>query len=141
MPQGRSNTRASPTRTTASQTAFSPTARFVNFDPHAKREPGPPWRPRGNRIWGNVVVRSGWADLALAGGSGKSNCFSNNTVGTTLPDALQRSTCAGASPVGSADVAAVVVAPVRVMFHETLRRRRPPSYTAMPRPPAQSNMP
>jgi len=121
--------------------AVVPTARFVTFDPHAKREPGPPWRPRGNRIWSNVVVRSGWADLALAAGSGKGNCFSANTIRTTLPPALQRSTCAGASPTGAAEVAAVVAAPVRVMFHDTLRRRRPPSYTAMPEPPAQPNMP
>jgi len=131
-------------RVTASErygVAVIPTARFVNFDAHAKREPGPPWRPSGNRIWGNVVVRSGWADLALAGGSGKRNCFSGNTVGTTLPRVLQRSTCAGASSTGSAGVASVVAAPVRVMFDETMRRRRPPSYTAMPRPPAQPNMP
>jgi hypothetical protein len=118
--------------------ALIPTARYVTFNPNAKREPGPPWRPRGNRVWNNVVMRSGWADLALAAGAGKNNCFSSNTIRTTLPPGLQRSTCAGA---GAAEVAAVVAAPVRVMFRDTLNRRRPPSYKAMPQPPAQPNMP
>src|SRR5207248_6207421 len=45
------------------------TARFVTFNPHARREPGPPWRPRGNRVAENVVTGSGWADLALASGA------------------------------------------------------------------------
>jgi hypothetical protein len=121
--------------------AVTPTARYVTFDPNAKREPGPPWRPRGNRIWRNVVIRSGWADLALSSGSGNGNCFSGNTVRSTLPPTLQRSTCSQGSPTGDAGVAAVVAAPVRVMFRKTLDRRRPPSYTTMPRPPAQPNMP
>jgi len=30
---------------------------------------------------------------------------------------------------------------VRVMFDETMKRRRPPSYTTMPVPPPQPNMP
>jgi hypothetical protein len=121
--------------------AVIPTARFVNFDPNAKHEPGPPWRPHGNRIWDNVVLRSGWADLALAKGSGRENCFRANTVRSTRPSGLQTSTCAGVSPEGDGAVAAVVAAPVRVMFAETIRRRRPPHYTAMPTPPAQPNMP
>ena len=41
------------------------TARFIVFDPGA-REPGPPWRPRGNRVSGNLVTSGGRADLALA---------------------------------------------------------------------------
>ena len=65
--------------------AVFPTARFVTFDPHAKHEPGPPWRPRGNRIVRNVVTGSGWTDLALAAGSASGNCFTNNTAGTTAP--------------------------------------------------------
>src|SRR5207237_523089 len=60
--------------------AVFPTARFVTFDPHAKHEPGPPWRPHGNRVTGNLVRGSGRADLALAAGSGRGNCFSENSV-------------------------------------------------------------
>ena len=121
--------------------AVFPTARFVNFDPHAKREPGPPWRPHGNRIRNNVVLGSGWADLALAGGSGSDNCFRVNTVRSTLPRGLQGATCVGASSAGDGGVATVLAAPVRVMFHQTISRRGPPRYAAMPAPRAQANMP
>jgi hypothetical protein len=121
--------------------AVVPTALYVTFDPTVKREPGPPWRPHDNRIWRNVVLRSGWADLALASGSGNGNCFTANLVRSTLPRVLQRSTCAGSSRAGDAGVAAVIAARVRVMFRQTLDRRRPPSYKTMPRPPAQPNMP
>jgi len=121
--------------------AVFPTARFVVFDRHARYEPGPPWRPRGNRISRNVVSGSGWADLALARGSGSRNCFTANAVRTTLPHGLQTASCAGASPKGDAGVASVLAAPVRLMFKETMRRRRPPPYTSMPAPAAQPNMP
>ena len=119
--------------------AVFPTARFVSFSPGP--EPGPPWRPRGNRTVRNVVSGSGWADLALAAGSGRANCFSGNRVSRSLPPRLQTSTCTGASPSGSARVASVLTRPVRVMVAETVARRRPPDYTAMPIPPPQPNMP
>jgi hypothetical protein len=121
--------------------AVFPTARFVTFNPHASREPGQPWRPRGNRISGNVVRASGWADLALAAGSGRGNCFTGNSTGKNVPHDLQTPTCAGVSPQGDRGVAAVVSAPVRKMFEETMRRRRPPPYTALPAPAAQPNLP
>jgi hypothetical protein len=38
-------------------------------------------------------------------------------------------------------VAAVVAAPVRVMFDETIKRRRPPLYSGMPAPPEQTSLP
>lgn len=120
--------------------AIFPTARFVIFDP-ATPEPGPPWRPRGNRVSRNVVTGSGWADLALARGSGAGNCFTANLARRTLPRGLQTAACSGASPTGDARVAAVLTRPVRVMYEDTLRRRRPPAYTEMPAPPAQPNMP
>jgi hypothetical protein len=119
--------------------AVFPTARFVVFDPHATHEPGPPWRPHGNRIQRNLVRGSGWADLALAAGSGERNCFRANDVARTLPRALQSAHCA--SVAGDGRVAAVLAAPVRLMVAETLRRRRPPPFTAMPGPPPQPSMP
>src|SRR3954464_8838252 len=45
--------------------AVFPTARFVTFRP-VRSDPGPPWRPHGNRIVQNVVSGSGVADLAVA---------------------------------------------------------------------------
>jgi hypothetical protein len=120
--------------------AIFPTARFVVFDPGAK-EPGPPWRPRDNRVFRNVVTGSGRADLTLAEGSGRGNCFTANLVRRTLPLGLQTKTCGGASPAGDAGVASLLTRPVRVMFRQTIRRRRPPSYKSMPAPPPQPNMP
>jgi Right handed beta helix region len=120
--------------------AVFPTARFVVFDAGAK-EPGPPWRPRGNRVSRNVVTGSGQADLALAKGSGRGNCFTANLVRRTLPLGLQTRACAGVPLAGDAGVASVLTRPVRVMFRETLRRRRPPSYKSMPVPPPQPSMP
>jgi Right handed beta helix region len=117
--------------------AVFPTAHFIVFDP-ASPEPGPPWRPRGNRVTRNVVSGSGRADLALARGSGKGNCFSRNVARRVLPRGLQ-TRCA--SVVGSAAVAADLTRPVRVMVEQTLRRRNPPDYASMPTPPPQSTMP
>ena len=116
------------------------TARFVTFDPSA-REPGPRWRSRGNTVAQNVVSDSGRADIVLAAGSGRNNCFTANTVGRTVPRRLQTAGCTGASPTGDRGVSSVVEAPVRRMFADTLKRRRPPPYTALPTPPAQPNMP
>jgi hypothetical protein len=120
--------------------AVFPTARFVTFQP-VKRDPGPPWRPHGNRLLRNEVSGSGWADLALAAGSGKGNCFSANVVRTTQPRRLQTPVCAGVSASGDKRVASVLTARLRVMFEETMRRRHPPPYTSMPIPPAQPNLP
>jgi hypothetical protein len=120
--------------------AVFPTARFVTFDPDA-REPGPPWRPRGNLVSQNVVTGSGRADLALAKGSGTGNCFMRNLVTRTLPRALQTSSCGRAPAAGDGLVASILTRPVRVMFHDTISRRRPPSYWSMPAPPRQPSMP
>jgi hypothetical protein len=117
--------------------AVFPTARFVVFDPAAK-EPGPPWRPQRNRIFRNVVTGSGTADLALARGSGRGNCFTGNVVRRTLPVRLQATECASAGDPG---VASLLTRPVRVMVRETIRRRRPPGYASMPAPPPQPSMP
>ena len=120
--------------------AVFPTARFVVFEPGAA-EPGPPWRPRGNRVFGNAVRGSGSADLALARGSGRNNCFRANAITRTLPPRLQVKSCAGTLPFGDASVAAALTRPVRVMVEETVRRRDPPPYTSMPVPPPQRTMP
>jgi Right handed beta helix region len=122
--------------------AVFPTARFVVFDPGTP-EPGPPWRPRGNVVHRNVVTGSGRADLALAKGSGKGNCFAANVVGRSLPPGLQTLECWRVRPAGYGDasVASELTRPVRVMFDQTMHRRRPPSYESMPVPPPQPSMP
>ena len=120
--------------------AVFPTARYVSFNPGIP-EPGPPWRPRGNRIVRNAVTASGRADLALATGSAQRNCFSANAVGKTRPRDLQTPSCARVSARGDADVAAALTRPVRLMVEETMRRRNPPSYRTITAPPPQPNMP
>jgi hypothetical protein len=121
--------------------AVFPTARFVVFDPSAKRDPGPPWRPRGNRIFANAVFGSGAADIALASGSGPGNCFTANRVGRALPPKLQTSGCGGAAAAGDDRVAAELTARIRDMYHDAIRRRRPPPFSAMPAPPSQPGLP
>ena len=120
--------------------AVFPTARLIAFDPSLP-EPGPPWRPRGNRVSLNVVRGSGWSDLALAKGVGRRNCFVANRVGVTAPRGLQTLRCGDVSTAGDARVTAVLTRPVRVMYRETLRRRQPPPYASLPAPPPQRNMP
>jgi hypothetical protein len=120
--------------------AVVPTARYVSFNPSLP-EPGPPWRPRDNRIARNVVTGSGRADLALSAGSGQGNCFTANVAQRTLPQRLQTATCAGATSVGDAGVAALLTRRVQVMVAETVRRRQPPSYRSMPAPSPQPSMP
>jgi hypothetical protein len=120
--------------------AVFPTARFVVFDAGVP-EPGPPWRPRDNRVSRNVVTGSGRADLALARGSGRGNCFTANVVGRALPRGLQTRTCAREASTGDASVASDLTRPVRVMVESMLRRRNPPPYTSMPVPPPQPTMP
>jgi hypothetical protein len=119
--------------------AVFPTARYVTLSPGP--EPGPPWRPRGNRVIRNLVAGSGRADLALARGSGRGNCFVANRAVRALPGRLQTVSCRGASPRGDAGVASTLTRPVRLMVRDAMRRRRPPPYTAMPAPTPQPNMP
>ena len=119
--------------------AVFPTALYVSFDP-AVPTPGPPWRPRGNRVFGNTVTGSGKADLALASGAGRDNCFRANRVGWSLPRNLQTPVCPAAR-MGDGRVAAELTRPARLMVRETARRRRPPSYRTLPAPPRQPNMP
>jgi hypothetical protein len=130
-------------RVTSSQRygiAVFPTARYVVFDPGTP-EPGPPWRPSRNRITQNVVTGSGRADLALAAGSGARNCFSGNRIRLAAPRGLQTPSCARRSSSGDVAVAAALTRPVRVMYDQTLARRRPPAYTSMPTPSPQPTMP
>lgn len=115
------------------------TARYVTFNPGA-REPGPRWRPRDNRVTSNIVSGSGWADLALASGSGTRNCFAANTVRTTLPATLQTTSCASATPTGDNAVAAILTAPVQRMVRAAQQRRHPPSYRSPAPPPPQPDM-
>ena len=47
------------------------------------------WTSAGNQVRDNVISGSGRADLALAGPAGAGNCFSGNTIRSTVPVGLQ----------------------------------------------------
>src|SRR6266487_4632844 len=47
------------------------------------------WTSAGNQVRDNVISGSGRADLALAGPAGAGNCFSGNSVRSTVPVGLQ----------------------------------------------------
>src|SRR6266536_1465007 len=47
------------------------------------------WTSAGNQVRDNVIAGCGRADLALAGPAGAGNCFSGNTVRSTVPVGLQ----------------------------------------------------
>jgi len=131
-------------RVTASERygiALFPTAHRIVFHPSAQRDPGPPWRPRGNRVSNNVVSGSGRADLALARGVGAGNCFVGNTAATTMPRNVGVTRCSATPPTGDARVAAELTAGMRKLFDATMRRRQPPTHTSMPAPPRQPSMP
>jgi Right handed beta helix region len=115
-----------------------PTARRIDFTSSVRQDPGPPWRPRGNRILRNFVTGSGRADLALARGVSIGNCFVGNRATTSLPRNVSGARC---DATGDARVAAELTVGVRAMFEETMRRRQPPPYTSMPAPPPQPSMP
>jgi hypothetical protein len=83
------------------------------------------------------VAGSGVADLALSNGVGPRNCFRANAERTSLPPRLD----GRCTRTGDAGVTRAVTAGTRKMFDEALRRRRPPEYREMPRPPVQPNMP
>jgi hypothetical protein len=117
--------------------AVFPTARRIAFGSPAAHDPGPPWRPLGNTVVRNKVSGSGFADLALANGVGPRNCFRANAEHSSLPLRLD----GRCTRTGDAGVTGAVTAGTRKMFDEALRRRRPPEYTEMPRPPAQPSMP
>ena len=102
--------------------AVFPTARFVTFRP-VRSDPGPPWRPHGNRIVQNVVSGSGVADLVVAKGSGKGNCFRANVVRTTQPRRLQTLLKAGVCRIDTQQPTRGVADQQHSCFLEELARR------------------
>jgi plastocyanin len=60
------------------------------------------WFPEGNRVLGNVVRRSGIADLALGGPASGGNCFANNAFRVSLPPAIEAFYGCAFAPTGGA---------------------------------------
>ena len=100
---------------------------------------GPPWRPEGNSIRGNVVWSSGVAGLALSATARAGNCFRGNRAASSLPARLQRRSCSRAG--GSAHVSQALELPIATMIDQARRVLRPIPYDALPAPPPQPSLP
>jgi hypothetical protein len=101
------------------------------------------WMPEGNVTRGNTVSESGLADLALSTGAGEGNCFEDNDFTLSDPPQIEQTygcdaSLADAPSGGSPTVAAVLAAD---FLQDQLGLTSRPSYTEMPAPPPQENMP
>lgn len=117
--------------------AVFPTAHHVAFGAEGRRL-RPYWHPKGNQVLANQASGSGTADLALAAGVGRGNCFHGNTVGTALPAQLDGGGCpAHPATAGDPAVAAELTAPIEDMIATVTANRHPPAFTQGERPPNQ----
>lgn len=101
------------------------------------------WMPEGNVTRNNSVSDSGLADLALSSGAGEGNCFEGNDFTLSDPPQIEQTygcdaSLAMAPAGGSPTVAAVLAAD---FLQDQLGLTSRPSYTEMPAPPPQENMP
>jgi Right handed beta helix region len=100
------------------------------------------WRPAGTAVTGNRVSGSGLADLALAAGAGRGNCFAGNRFATSRPAGIERAFPCGSAPAPDARGDESVSSRLEISTPEALARSGPhPSYASMPRPGRQPEMP
>ncbi len=95
------------------------------------------WSARHNRVEGNVITRSGLADLgAFDQDASHDNCFVDNDFTSSQPAKIETLLPCEGTGTGSFDDQ-----PLEVM--KLINRETPPSgdYKTQPKPPAQKNMP
>jgi plastocyanin len=75
------------------------------------------WIASGNEVRDNIVRNSGRADLVLGAPAGGGNCFSGNTISSSLPPAIQllRGCNAFTASLGGGDLAPTVNLGTRVL--------------------------
>ena len=99
-----------------------------------------PFPAAGNQVVGNVVERSGLADLAVAlPGVDDGNCFSGNTYTSSAPTGIEGLLPCGAPP--TADPAAAPGALDIAGFLDVSDNPRATPYRKTPVPPKQRRMP
>jgi plastocyanin len=99
------------------------------------------WIPEGNRTDGNVVRRSGIADLALGAPSSGGNCFEDNDFRTSLPPAIEALYGCGFSPTGGAGGDLAVTAALAGRVAQAAREKFPHGeWRRQPVPPPQLSM-
>jgi plastocyanin len=100
------------------------------------------WFPEGNQVRGNVVRRSGIADLALGGPASGRNCFAGNTYRASLPPAIETLYGCGFSPTGGAGGDPGVTATLAGRVAQAASGDFPHgNWRTHPAPPSQPSMP
>jgi plastocyanin len=100
------------------------------------------WFAEGNRVIGNVVQRSGIADLALGGPASGGNCFGDNSFRVSLPPAIETFYGCAFAPTGGAGGDVGVTATLAGRVAQAAGGRFPHGeWRTQPLPPPQPNMP
>jgi plastocyanin len=100
------------------------------------------WFPEGNTVRGNVVRRSGIADLALGGPAGGRNCFSENGFEASLPPAIETFYGCSFAPTGGAGGDLGVTATLAGRVAQAESDDFPHGeWRTQPAPPSQTSMP
>jgi hypothetical protein len=100
------------------------------------------WSPAGTVVRENRITGSGIADLALAAGGGFGNCFQQNEFSLADPGNVESAPCSPAAvAAGSEQVTKQLVVPTDVALDRLLAKGQPPSYSSMPKPSPQVEMP
>jgi plastocyanin len=100
------------------------------------------WFPEGNRVIGNVVQRSGVADLALGGPASGGNCFGDNSFRVSLPPAIETFFGCAFAPTGGAGGDLGVTATLAGRVAQAASGEFPHGeWRKQPFPPPQQNMP
>jgi plastocyanin len=100
------------------------------------------WFPEGNRVIGNIVRRSGVADLALGGPASGRNCFGDNSFGVSLPPAIEAFYGCAFAPTGGAGGDLGVTATLAGRVAQAASGSFPHGeWRTQPLPPSQPNMP
>jgi plastocyanin len=98
------------------------------------------WPTQGNEVRGNVVRRSGRADLAMGAPSVRGDCFATNDFASSLPPAIETFAACGARIGGGGDAGATFSLLAR--FAVALGGHwQGGDWQAEPQPPAQGQMP
>lgn len=98
------------------------------------------WPTQDNRVSGNVVRRSGRADLVLGAPSVRGDCFAGNDYATSLPPAIETFAACGARIGGGGDAGATFALLAR--FATALGGHwAGGDWQSEPQPPAQAQMP
>jgi hypothetical protein len=100
------------------------------------------WLTEDNEIRGNVVERSGDADLVLGAPSGGGDCFADNEYAISLPPAIEwRAACGSALAKIPGGSVGALIGPLERYLDAALGEVTTGDWRSQPPPPPQPNMP